>query len=439
VQRLRLFLYLPVVLGMHGLLLWIHYFPRQRLLWGDERLYWQVANGLASGSQADLGLLWPPLYPEFLAVLLRIGGGSLLFVQLVQTGLLVLTALLARDLWQRLVRPGPAADLVAVAFLVYPPLISYAHYLWPEILHLTLFVSALWVLALRRTRPLWLAVLGLLLGLALLTKSILGPFLIMFWLPVGLTRPRRRGLLNMALVLGVFLVTVSPTLWSTYKRNGSPAISNSVPFNLWVGLNDTSRKNFIDSIAGREYETYFESADKDQRRNEILSARTADLARERGLVGLLRGQLSKQYFRLFDKDSNLTDQLPGGSIAALGAGYRGTPAWAAGFLRTSSYLLYGSLLVAAVCGLWLSPLAGRRWVSWTLAFIGYNLALFLFLHVKSRYRIQLLPALLLYAGLAVDWWVYHRAAGHVRRKPLPFFLAVLILLLFLAFARPYLS
>ena len=42
---------------------------------------------------------------------------------------------------------------------------------------------------------------------------------------------------------------------------------------------------------------------------------------------------------------------------------------------------------------------GRRWVWIPLAFLAYNLALFLLLHVKTRYRIPIMPLLIVYAAM----------------------------------------
>ena len=72
-------------------------------------------------------------------------------------------------------------------------------------------------------------------------------------------------------------------------------------------------------------------------------------------------------------------------------------------LRALSYGLYALTLVGAAVGLAVVPLRDRRWLQVALAFVVFNLGLFLFLHVKSRYRIQFLPVLFVYAGCAVAW------------------------------------
>ena len=133
------------------------------------------------------------------------------------------------------------------------------------------------------------------------------------------------------------------------------------------------------------------------------------LVRERGLGSLLRAQLGRQYFRLFDKDSFVTDQLPGGAIGAQGYGYRGTPAALAALIRGWSYLLYAAVLAAAALGFAVDPPRGRPWRWVLVTFLVFNLAAFLLLHVKTRYRLAFLPVLDLHAGAFAAWCAGDRA------------------------------
>ncbi|MEE8523695.1 MAG: glycosyltransferase family 39 protein, partial [Thermoanaerobaculia bacterium] len=382
---------------------WIYYQPDPKELAGDETVYLQAATRLVDGQPSELDLLWPPLYPRFLALLLALGGGSLLLVQAVQTLLLVAVALLLRDLWIRFEGRGPAADVLALVLLAYPPLAAFSHYLWPEILHLALFMSALWILAARRRHLPWLAALGLLLGLALLTKSLLGPFLPVLLLPLLLADGWRDRIRRTALVLAVLGATIAPAMISNYVQHGVLLIADSSRFNLWVGLNDRSRRDLVDSIVGREYALYRESASSYRQRNQILDGKIREFVRQRGWVRVLRDQVTRQYFRLFDKDSFLTDQLPGGAFTELGTGYRDGPRSLVLAIRWASYGMYAMILVAAAAGMALTPPKAKPWAWMTLTFLLYNLAIFLLLHVKTRYRVQFLPFLVVYACCALDW------------------------------------
>jgi hypothetical protein len=99
-----------------------------------------------------------------------------------------------------------------------------------------------------------------------------------------------------------------------------------------------------------------------------------------------------------DKDSFFTDQLPGGRW--------GPPAshdWRTALLRGWAYGAYGLVLGLASLGLF--QLRGRRgWAiaALPLAFLAFNLTLFLGLHVTTRYRVAFLPCLAFFAAVAVD-------------------------------------
>jgi 4-amino-4-deoxy-L-arabinose transferase-like glycosyltransferase len=142
-----------------------------RALWGDEVMYADLARRLAAGEEARIEPLWPPAYPRFLAGLLVLGGGSFLLARCAQVALLGVSALLLRDLGQRLTGSATAAGVAAALIVLDPQVGAFAHFLWPEVVHLFLFLCAVWILTARSDRPAWLAAAGVVLGLALLTKS----------------------------------------------------------------------------------------------------------------------------------------------------------------------------------------------------------------------------------------------------------------------------
>jgi hypothetical protein len=92
-------------------------------------------------------------------------------------------------------------------------------------------------------------------------------------------------------------------------------------------------------------------------------------------------------------------------------------------VRWLSYGWYAVLLVLAVGAMALFA-PGPGWLRIALAFVAFNLAIFLVLHVKSRYRIQLLPAFFLCAGLAADhWWRWWQGEPAARLSPARWLLA----------------
>lgn len=430
-----------LVLLVHGLLLLTYYRPQPKFLVGDETLYFNASLRILSGTPAALDPLWPPFYPHFLAWLFTLGGGSLWVVQAAQTLLLLIAALLLRAVAARFLAPGLGADLAAFLVVVYPPLAAFAHYLWPEVLHLALFLTALWIVVSRHRSLAYMPVLGVVLGLALLTKSLLTPFVPVLLLPLLRDAPWPRCALRVGLVMALLFATVGSTVVANHHRTGYWMIADSSLFNLWVGLNDHSRISLENGVVAPAYQRFRQSGATHRERNAFLTGEIRQHMAEHGFSAVLWAQLGRQYFRLFDKDSYLTAQLPGGALSARRQGYRGPPSILTDVLRWISYLLYGSILAAAAAGLVLLRPSRHPWLWLVLAFLGYNLALFLVLHVKSRYRIQLLPFLFLYAGGTVDYLRAWRAGQDEAPSPGRQALAAVavLLALFLAFGGRWLE
>lgn len=403
----------PVAMWMAGIwvafvnasLWWLGRWPVPRTLWGDEETYLGSAVRLLAGDPNWWPEpLWPPLYTQFLAGFLWLARGSLTGVVVVQNLLLAVTAVIFFDLTRRFTRSRSAGIAAAVLTMGYPPLVGFSHFFWPEILHLFLFAALLWLLVARWDRGAWCAVAGVVLGLALLTKSLLMPYIPILLLAAAWgTRPRQ-AMVRIVVVLTLAAATVAPTIAANASRTGTPMIANSGPFNLWVGLNDVGRENFSHDVVWPEYLRWKESAASFDERNRIVVTQIRDFIRERGPVAVVRAQLSKQWFRLFDAGCYLTDQLPGGAAFESGrAGYLGVP-WVLG--RVLAATAIGSivmLLVLAPAGFIFGGYRTHRWVGVLLLFVAYNLILFLGLHVKTRYRIQMLPTAFIGVGCLVAW------------------------------------
>lgn len=180
-------------------------------------------------------------------------------------------------------------------------------------------------------------------------------------------------------------------------------LSSSAAFNLWVGLEETSNQSLVDGIAGDEYRAFLTSGETFQERQGVLWGKIRCKIDREGVVVILGDQVPKQYLRLFDRETFLTDQLPGGVIFERGHGYRQRPAWLTEGLRGLSYALYALLLVAGCLGWVVSEPKRTPWLRGVALFVLFNLGLFLLLHVKSRFRIQLLPWMALYAAMGWVW------------------------------------
>ena len=318
---------------------WLDRYPVPRVLWGDENGYLGSAERLLAGDPGWwLEPLWPPLYSQFLAGVLWVGGGSLTVVVLVQIALLMATAVLLGDLTRRLCGSRAAGITVVVLTLGYPPLVAFSHYLWPEVLHLFLFSALLWLMVVRGASRAWCAVAGVVLGLALLSKSLLMPFVPVLLLTMVWGSRPGRAIIRIGLVLGLAAATVAPTVIANAKRTGSPMIANSAAFNIWVGLNDVGRESFRHDVVWPEYQRWTASADTYAERDRILRSRIVEYVRNRGWFTVFRNQVSKQYFRLFHAGCYFTDQLIGGGAQRQsGAGYVGAGSAVSRVVKSTTY------------------------------------------------------------------------------------------------------
>jgi 4-amino-4-deoxy-L-arabinose transferase-like glycosyltransferase len=377
------------------LLLWAGR-PSSRPLWGDEGMYWDVARRLADGQPSGLDPLWPPLYPYFLAA----AGLDAHVVQALQCVLLAASAWLLYDIAVRLthsVRVGAAA---AVLLLLDAQVTAFATYYWPEIPHLFLLLSIAWILTARRGEPRWGLPLGVAIGLALLTKNLLEPFVPVLF-AVWLIGTGRRGIIGATLAAIALAMTVAPAAIDNRQRHGAYFVGDSAAFNVLVGLRDTERRNFVNDAVGVEFARYVDSAPAHAERVELLWQQTHAFVDDRGLSAVLVAQLRRQYFRLFDRESFFTDQLPGGILFDQGRGYRDMPPWLGTTWRVFATILYAGVLITAPFGAARLFRLARGPAILALTYVGYVLAISLVVHVKTRHRVQVLPVFYLLSALTL--------------------------------------
>ena len=133
----------------------------------------------------------PPVYPAFMAVVyLFAGKGNLLAVGIFQAILGGLNAFLALKLARRMTGSRAASLLAGFLTAAYPAFVLQSAQILTEVLFRTFYLSGLLFLVsgLEKNRGRYKAVAGLLLGLAILTKSALlaaVPFLLIWLACVG--------------------------------------------------------------------------------------------------------------------------------------------------------------------------------------------------------------------------------------------------------------
>jgi 4-amino-4-deoxy-L-arabinose transferase-like glycosyltransferase len=152
-----------------------------------------------------------PLYPLFIAAMLAVSGGWFPYsVQLAQCLLFGLMCVLvfwtARTLWS-----PPLAVLAAALCALNPFLIWYTSRIWVEPLMMVLFTALIAGIVLIKQRPSAAnaALVGLIVGLSVMTKSIYTPFLLLTPLLLVLPFGRRlpSGLAALVFITGVLVIT----------------------------------------------------------------------------------------------------------------------------------------------------------------------------------------------------------------------------------------
>lgn len=430
-----------------GALLALYWWPEGKRLAGDEQNYQQTALAiLAGGDWFDRHLVWPPLQGLFMAAVYRLAGPNLLAVQLAQLALLAACGWLLARICSLLGGRGRAAAWAGIVLAVNPLTIAFATWLWPEILHLAaslllaLCLARLWRQGDGRPRQPgrdslgWVAGAGIALGLCLLSKSLLTAFWPLLLLPL-LSWRRRAGarptaavpawlaglagwrpqwpssLLRMAVFVLAALLVCAPALVRGWQESGRPMIADSSWFNLWTGLADRWRGDFVFDETGHRFAAYLGSGETHAQRVAFARRQARELVEHQGLPATVARQLGKQYFRLFDARNSLVAQLPGEPCRGYLSAYRLQQPLLAAAIDLAARAWHLALLALAAFGLALWRQWRAPWLWLLAAFAGYQLGLFAVLHVKTRFLLPLLPLLCLFAGHALGGGPHRGGSG----------------------------
>jgi hypothetical protein len=393
--------------------------PATRPLSGDEKRYVEVATLWAAGEPAELDPLWPPGYPAVVALVLACDGSLVWVVGLQIAALFVAGWLLGRIVLE--VGGSPAIAMLAASILLIDPEVAAFAWLYrPEALHLAAMLAVL-LLAIRNSghgraerRPRELVLLGASLGGAIALKSLLLPLvpLVLGAVMVGRERSSapssserrwRTGLVRGALMAAPLAAVLAPVLAYEHAANGVWTLGASARFNLWVGLTDRSPRSLAEDRTWEEYLAFRAGGATFAERQAALGRKLGELVSSRGLPTLVAGQWPRQAQRLFDRESYFSAALPPeGSRYLAGEGYRDAPEGLARLLGALEVGLYVVILAAAPFGLACLVRERRAGAFWIVALLAYQLGLFWFVHVKSRYRLTLLPLLVLGAVWSVE-------------------------------------
>ena len=395
-----------------NLSLWTLYYAGDspKILVADEAMYFGLVEQVAAGEVRELAPLWPPGYQVVLSLLHMLSQAiSASFLGLVQVFQVCLWAIGGVFFWkitQQLLATSCTRLIALSLFLLYPTLTAFSHYLWPEIPHLALYLAVLWVFIEKPTSVVWNGLAGVLMGFAALLKLVYLPIALLLLLGVfckNYTSSKNYTLGLMASLL--FLLVLSPTLYHNHQKHGIWMIADSSAFNIWVGLHDTELTDWNeDEILAREYKRYTAAAPSHRERKAIYRKMIWDFVQEEGIINMIARQSQKQFFRLFDHRTFFTKQLPGGMKPRYGF----ENIEVANALRVFNAGMWALILIGFGIGIWHIPWSKHPIWGILGLIVLYNLGLFLFLHVKTRYTLQFLPIICFMAGagwMQVKGWL----------------------------------
>ncbi len=404
--RWSLFVF-AVALAARALELWelsdLRYFD---LKLGDGRVYHLWAQEIAAGDWVgDRVFYQAPLYPYFLAVVYRIGGESLLMLRLLQILLGAIgCALLVQAGWRLFSKP--VGIVAGLGLALYPPALFADVSLQKSVLDLFFVCAMLAVLAelIVRSEPKRLSFvgLGLILGALVLTRenALVLALVLLAWMLLRASHPMRERLAWAGLFAGGMAVLLLPVAIRNYAVSGDFHLTTSqFGHNFYIGNNPSADGTYAPLIYARG-EPLIERDDAVRLAAEALGHEPTFAEVSDFYSGLAFDYIRSQpldWVALLGRKAMLTINR----VEAVDTQGHYAFAEHSRVLRATDWLLHFGLFVPlAVLGAWITwSMRGRLWPVYALA--GAYAATLLLFYIFGRYRLPLVPILLLFAAAAV--------------------------------------
>ena len=402
-------------------------------LMGDARGYDEWARRLAGGDWIGTEVFYQaPLYPYFLGVLYSLFGHSLLAVRVVQAVVGAGSAALLGMAGYRLFSPR-VGQIAGVALALYAPAIFFDALLQKSVLDLFFIALALWLIArlvdgTREARRDWL-LLGLAMGAMSLTREnalvFIGVILVWAVVPSATVQPARPALparLRTRLrAAAVFLVGLAIVLVPVAARNyavggGFYLTTSQFGPNFYIGNNPQADGTYASLRFGRGAPEY----------ERIDATELAEHALKRTLTPAeVSGYWTDRALTFITSEPGAWLKLMGRKVLLLVNATEMIDTEAQESHADWSWVLrglgwvghLGILAPLALVGLvvvW--PERRRLWVLYVML-AAYAASVVIF-YVFARYRLPLVPLLLLFAAAGVPQWTMWFARADGRSKAL---------------------
>ncbi len=428
---------LLVAVGLLAFLLRLVFFlqlnrsPLGEMVIEDSKTYHDWAAGIAAGDWVGDGVFTAlPLYPYLLGLIYTIFGVSIPAARLVQVVLGTVNCGLIYLLGRRLFGP-PAGLLAAGLTAVYGWLIVYDSAILSPVA-IIFFAASLLLLLLRlRDRragwPGWTAA-GVLAGLTATISGHSLPFIILAAGWILFSRKRLKAALCFLAGAAVVLGLVAYRNWKV-GDDWVPLTAHG-GINFYIGNNPHARGVFepppILRSGGATLQQDAETIARRTLGRELKPSEVNSFWFRQGME-FIRNHPGRFFQLLGRKFTIFFDQLEIADVIHPAFFRRWTPILAVPFP------VFGMIAPLALLGL---VLAGKRWRELLLLYLfvaGYILSTILYF-VNSRYRLPLVPFLMIFAAYAIVW-IVRRAR---KRKWLPLAAALAALVLLVLWVNPQL-
>lgn len=371
----------------------------------DSRMYDLMAWDFARGEPLWKGaFFWPPLYPWFLGMLYSIFGHDYFAARVVQALLGALSCLLLYGIGRKTF--GPLTGFIAAFAMAFcGSLIFFDGELLIPNLYIFLLLSALMLLLFaprdyrRSSLPLWLAA-GLTFGLAALARPnilLFIPFAALWG--AGRNTSMLKRFINPALLLLGLLLAILPVTVRNYSMEGDfVLISSNGGINFYLGNNPHAEK----TIAIRPGLRWLHLIEEAEREGHAGSTASSRYYFRKGL-SFLRDSPGSAVSLMGKRFAHLWNSFEIGRNRDVYSTRCHSPLLSALLWKVDRFgFPFGLIAPLAVAGLIVSFRRNRAASLLYLFLLAYFLSILLFF-ATSRYRLPLVPILLLFASHYGVW------------------------------------